>query len=423
MSTVQHSFYKPHRPTNNMWGLICHCISHPHLRESIYREWIRCSSLPCKTPVASNRTTAPPTQPSAATSQHPSLTRSNNLDSSDRRIPRIIHQVWFDVGHGSQIGESYREHHDCVQIMCKRHGYVHVLWNEVMALQLLQYAYADFVPYFMSYRKHIYRIDAIRYFILHAMGGIYLDMDVRLYGEPSKDDTAVPSTVPLQFDSQQRALLDHMIRAPRQCVLYRHSLFKHLMNNCVMACVPGHGFFEQCIRGLYETHACKWHAEDTVIGTMKVAGPWFLARMLNTYLHHVCEHHYRIDTVANKTTNPRESYNAQQQELPIYTKELKQPCTIYRCRGTLAILPAGTFSSRYPHEYDPAEDCVYGDHTCAKSWMKGGAFVKDVIRVGWWYVVIIVLICIGILWVLWTRSSHSRSRLQCQQGTLQSNGC
>lgn len=38
--------------------------------------------------------------------------------------------------------------------------------------------YPSFLPTFDSYKYPIQRADAIRYFVLHRFGGIYMDLDV-----------------------------------------------------------------------------------------------------------------------------------------------------------------------------------------------------------------------------------------------------
>ncbi len=54
----------------------------------------------------------------------------------------------------------------------------HRLWDHEACRRLLIERYPDYLALWDSYPLDIQRIDSIRYFILHAHGGIYLDMDI-----------------------------------------------------------------------------------------------------------------------------------------------------------------------------------------------------------------------------------------------------
>lgn len=52
------------------------------------------------------------------------------------------------------------------------------LWNRADCEALLSRHYPEYLDMFRGYRYHIQRADAIRYFILHQYGGLYVDLDV-----------------------------------------------------------------------------------------------------------------------------------------------------------------------------------------------------------------------------------------------------
>ena len=53
-----------------------------------------------------------------------------------------------------------------------------MLWTDADSRKFLVEHYPWFVPIFDAYPYPIQRADAIRYFILHHFGGIYMDLDV-----------------------------------------------------------------------------------------------------------------------------------------------------------------------------------------------------------------------------------------------------
>ena len=52
-----------------------------------------------------------------------------------------------------------------------------MLWTDEDNLQLIKDHYPWFLDTFVGYKENIKRADAVRYFILHRYGGIYMDLD------------------------------------------------------------------------------------------------------------------------------------------------------------------------------------------------------------------------------------------------------
>lgn len=51
-------------------------------------------------------------------------------------------------------------------------------WDHLSARKLIEDHYAWFLPIYDQYPHFIQRCDAVRYFILHHFGGLYVDMDI-----------------------------------------------------------------------------------------------------------------------------------------------------------------------------------------------------------------------------------------------------
>lgn len=88
------------------------------------------------------------------------------------KIPKIIHQTWKN----SEIPDKWimspvnwkRLHPD----------YLWLLWTDDDIREYIRLFHSEYIPMFNGFRYAIQMADAIRYFILHDMGGIYSDLDV-----------------------------------------------------------------------------------------------------------------------------------------------------------------------------------------------------------------------------------------------------
>jgi mannosyltransferase OCH1-like enzyme len=89
-------------------------------------------------------------------------------------IPRVIHQIWYQGAH--HVPARYRRFADHWRRL--HPGWEYRLWDHAACRALLAARYPDYLALWDGYPLDIQRIDAIRYFILHAHGGIYLDMDI-----------------------------------------------------------------------------------------------------------------------------------------------------------------------------------------------------------------------------------------------------
>ncbi|CAE6396027.1 unnamed protein product [Rhizoctonia solani] len=87
-------------------------------------------------------------------------------------IPRIIHQTWKT--------ETLPERWQAVSKTCRdmMPDYDYMLWTDQASDDFIAKHYSWFLPTFRAYTYPIQRADAIRYFVLHHYGGVYLDLDV-----------------------------------------------------------------------------------------------------------------------------------------------------------------------------------------------------------------------------------------------------
>ncbi|KAK0206408.1 glycosyltransferase family 32 protein [Desarmillaria ectypa] len=108
--------------------------------------------------------------------QVPILGRYERWNASEHgqveRIPRILHQTWRT----ETLPEKWRPvSQECRDLMP---DYEYMLWTDDSSRDFISEYYPWFLDTFNDYRYPIQRADAIRYFILHHYGGVYLDLDI-----------------------------------------------------------------------------------------------------------------------------------------------------------------------------------------------------------------------------------------------------
>lgn len=113
-------------------------------------------------------------------------------------IPKIIHQTWKNA----TIPKAWQDpHNNCTRLLP---DYEFKLWTDDESREFIAEHYPWFIKTYDSYPYHIQRVDAIRYFILYHMGGIYLDLDVgcRFRLDPLLQfQVALPKTYPIGYSN------------------------------------------------------------------------------------------------------------------------------------------------------------------------------------------------------------------------------
>ncbi|KIM94309.1 hypothetical protein OIDMADRAFT_71161, partial [Oidiodendron maius Zn] len=91
-------------------------------------------------------------------------------------IPKIIHQVYHDWRHQNQLLPSDWDdlRQTCISL---NEDWEYMLWTEEKSRDFLEANYPHFIKTYDGYRYPVQRVDALRYFLMHHYGGIYLDLD------------------------------------------------------------------------------------------------------------------------------------------------------------------------------------------------------------------------------------------------------
>lgn len=142
-------------------------------------------------------------------------------------IPKIIHQTW-------KTYEVPEEWWDCVNSWKRHHpGWEYRLWTDDESETFVARHYPDFLGTFQNYPYNIQRADAIRYLVLHQLGGVYADLDYECL-QPL--DPLLPGhSAIIGLEPKVHAAI---------------SKVDHMLCNALMISEPGHPFMAAVIQHL-----------------------------------------------------------------------------------------------------------------------------------------------------------------------------
>lgn len=204
----------------------------------------------------------------------------------DKPVPKLIHQTWKD----SNVPKKWKKaQQSCIDY---HRDYKYKLWTDEEGLELIKTEYPWFLKTYLSYPYDIQRVDAVRYFILHKYGGIYIDLDVgcnqKLEFMRNEDFTA-PLTYPVGISNDIMSSVPgskFLDRAIRRLEFWNHWLFIKYIQvmfgtgpmflTCQYATgasqvIKGVGIISAPLYGKYDfsgepafyhLHGSSWHAND-----------------------------------------------------------------------------------------------------------------------------------------------------------------
>lgn len=148
------------------------------------------------------------------------------------RIPAILHQTYKDNVSIPQRWLDTRK--TCLQLYGDR--YQIILWTDQMARDFIAQHYPAYLANFDSYPYTIQKADALRYFILHHYGGVYMDLDVgcrRDFDELRQFAAVFPKTDPWGVSN------DMMMSSPKHPFLQQiidnlHRWNRWYVQNCLL---------------------------------------------------------------------------------------------------------------------------------------------------------------------------------------------
>ena len=157
-------------------------------------------------------------------------------------IPKIIHQTYKDE---KDMPILYRTCQETVKNLHPDFSYR--FYTDEDMIQFIQKEYPEHYDQFLKLPRMIMKIDMFRYFLMYHYGGIYIDMDYKMFR--SFDLLSESVVLPANRDSGS-------------------------LGNCIFASEAGHPFWKEVLDNFLLTDYSKSCKDENVI---KSTGPGFLS--------------------------------------------------------------------------------------------------------------------------------------------------
>ena len=159
------------------------------------------------------------------------------------KIPQIIHQIWSVAdkplpSHLKFFAETWKRHHSTWEYM---------FWDDRKMNDFVLKHYPQYWKIYGSFRYNIQRWHAVRYLILHSIGGMYVDFDSECFRSFDELLNGKECCFSLEPEEYQR----------------RHSTEVYF-NNALMASVPEHPFMKEVIEKTFSYHPDMENSSDVL---------------------------------------------------------------------------------------------------------------------------------------------------------------
>jgi len=188
-------------------------------------------------------------------------------ENSGRAIPRLIHQIW----QGDELPPAWRETIDSLKQ--QNPNWVHRLYDEADVEALIQTHYGtDMLKSYrlLDPRYYAARSDFFRYLVVHALGGVYLDV---------KSGATRPLDDIIADEDQFLLSLWSPNSHPAEAGFGRHRDLKHIASGEYqqwhVIAAPEHPFLAAVINRVVHNIANVrwWQRNDGRMGVLRTTGP------------------------------------------------------------------------------------------------------------------------------------------------------
>lgn len=175
-------------------------------------------------------------------------------------IPKIIHQTWKDTvipEHLKAYVQSWKTLHP---------DWEYILWTDEMNRAFLSLNFPEFLKVYDNYHAAIQKVDAVRYFILRKMGGLFVDLDFECR----------KNMVPLLDNAAFVAGME----PPAHAQTHKK---EYIISNAFMASTAEHEFIQRICQELERNDYMKYREEPGFNLILDCAGPFMLSRLYNNF--------------------------------------------------------------------------------------------------------------------------------------------
>jgi len=176
----------------------------------------------------------------------------------DNPIPRVIHQTWKTA----RIPPQWEPLRDTWRRLNPQWEFR--LWTDEDNAEFIAEQYPWFLATFEGYDQAIKRADAVRYFIMHRYGGVYVDLDF----EALRPLDRLLAGEDLVLGWEPKAHVDNDAGVQSRG-------FEAIVGNAFLASKPGHPFWEAVFEGLVN------HRKLPAV--LDATGPFLLTRAYRDY--------------------------------------------------------------------------------------------------------------------------------------------
>jgi mannosyltransferase OCH1-like enzyme len=219
------------------------------------------------------------------------------MSNSTILLPRIIHQIWWDLGSGPNPGIVFQP---AIQSWKQLHpNWQYKLWNKEECYELIKEVLGnqtEEIDWFDGREADIIRIDAIRCCILYKFGGMYVDTDY-VARQP--------------FDGVFRDLEQanpHGCAAVIESASEMSFIVKH--SNCMLLSTKSHPFWMDHVWPMMKLYSKRANMIPSKTARILITGPYAVSQAFKTYKKLMLKHHQ--STTANENaivTLPKAFFN------------------------------------------------------------------------------------------------------------------
>ena len=205
---------------------------------------------------------------------HSYIRKSNSkiVGKPSCKIPKIIHQTW-------KTGQVQAQFAARIKSWIRRNpDWEYRFWTNEDNRNLIATHYPEHLEMYDKYPQNIQRADAVRYFILDKVGGVYADLDfeVRIFRSFPSKLTHLTSICCQALQPFDALISKHDLILGQEPEAHSHILYNidSMICNAIMASCPGHPFWKSA-------HAELQFRKD--IKTVRATGPKMLTGALERY--------------------------------------------------------------------------------------------------------------------------------------------
>lgn len=198
---------------------------------------------------------------------------------------RVLHQIWFwtistTYFESQKLYRKLKKFRDSWKL--KNIEWCHVEWSKDNCYQLVKNHYPHHLDMYKNYTYDIQRCDAVRYFILHRYGGVYVDMDY--YCNRSLDEVMKNYTSDI-----------YLVQTPNKILLQDDD---YVSNSYMISRASQHPFW---LHAMIEMEMSKdvpqYYGKHLVV--MLTAGPSLLNKVYHKY-----KHRYNVKSLPSQLFQP-----------------------------------------------------------------------------------------------------------------------